>query len=616
MSIDSKLTRLRRLIADGKLDGARSLAGELVKAFPKHLEVLHLANVCAASSKLSAPKTVESVLRLTAGVRPAGELTLPIRARALAQYLTCRALLEGRPTKKTLAAARSAFDEAHALRPLPDFEALGRQVTAWARFLEGDFGALVDAVRATPGSRRNAAHSDAHPDFVGLAPVFATSEYRAWIEKQPRRATANRALDEGLLVAAGSGLLARRNSVVSDPDGVGRPARLLTLLHLGASLAVRDEGKETVVHLLAAVGDAESLSLVASLGAPLDAVDADKNTPLHLAAGQNRLETVRRLLALGASPHPRGAHRRTPAHDARSAAVIDALAEAHADFTLTDTSGRTPLDWAASQGHAEVAKALAVHADEKARARAADAAAKSGKGELSRALAARARRLDVAPLLRALERSDLAFFPKRERAKLKDRIDALGFAGSTWDEAIGHLEAPWWYALAVAVLARDALPPEKKPPAFRQGPRLVRGDLVVKGHLHVAGTLLVTGDLRVGGLLTDSGHDSLIAVAGSLSARAIITDGELAVARDASVEQFVLGHGNDHSFTVGGRLVTPVLVSDQHDVQLGQRTKALRIDRLDGPAAAKAFVPEVLVDGRLDRDALLTRARAARSVLR
>lgn len=588
----------------------------MVARSPKHLEALHLVNVCAASARQPSPKSVDAVLALTRGTRPAGELTLPIRARALAQYVTCRALLEHQPTKQRLAAARAAFDEAHALRPLAEFEVLGAQLTAWRHFLAEDFAALVEQVRATPGTRSAAEHSDPHPHFAALAPVFATPAYRAWIERQPRRPRKSRALDEALLVAAGSQLLARLNSMVADPDALGRPARLLTLLHLGASLTARGEGKETVAHLLAAVGDADSLSTIAQLGAPLDVRDEDKNTPLHAAAEQNRVEAARRLLTLGADPDARGEHGRTPAHDARSALLIDALAQGGADFSLTDSSGRTPLDWGAGQGHVEVAQALAAHADERARSRAAELAAKAGKAALSRSLATRARTLDVAPLLAALPRVKLPFFPKRELASLRDRVEALGLAGASWDEALGHLDAPWWYALAVGILAREALSPEKKPARFRQGPRLIRGDLVVKGHLHVRGTLVVTGDLRVGGVLTDSGHDSLVAVAGSLSAGAVFTEGELAIARDATVKQLVLGFGNDHSLVVGGALETKVLVSDQHDVQLGRRTTARRLDELDGPAAHRVFVPEVFVDGRLDRDLVSKRCRAGRPLFR
>ncbi|MER5617836.1 hypothetical protein [Streptomyces sp. NPDC002215] len=88
------------------------------------------------------------------------------------------------------------------------------------------------------------------------------------------------------------------------------------------------------------------------------------------------------------------------------------------------------------------------------------------------------------------------------------------------------------------------------------------GDLLVRGHLDVAAPFVVTGSLVVEGCLTDCGPDSVVAVRGDVTARAVHTDGEMSVGGDIEAE-IVYGHYNDRTLqtrTIRARLV----IEDEH----------------------------------------------------
>ncbi len=615
---------------DALLDAAKNEAAlqaltSIVENTPGDLEAHHLINVTADRLGRPSPEAVKQVLALTVGTKPGGELTLAQRSRALALYRKCAAALSSAPASaKALTAIARDYDEAVKLRDLELFHFISKALAAWRKALEGDFAALVDFIREAPGTRADAS-LDGHPDFAGLGPVFEHPPFVEWLGRQPRK-NKNPTFDEPLLVACGSKLFARLNPLGADTDAVGRPGRVLALLNLGANVkAVERDSKDTALHVLAAVGDARVIELLVECGAPVDARNASRATPLHHAAEQNRLAAAQKLIALGADVNARGEHRRTPAHDTRNAEVIRAVAAAGADFSLTDTSQRTPLDWAAEQGHVEVAEALGVllKGQTKALAKASALAAKNGHSALAKKLGAvrSSSGVDVSAMLQAFDAraKPFAFFPQNEWALLRQRIEAFDLSQApTWDDAVGSLDAPWWHALALTLLAREALPAERKSAAFKTGPRLIRGDLVVKGDLAVRGTLLVTGDLKVGGVLTDLGHDSLISVAGSLSARAVCTDGELSVAGDLTADQFVYGHFNDHSLVVLGTLRAPVVIEDQHSTEAG-KVKAKHHANIDAFAAddpkwRKVFDPRAFSKHGLDRERLVALAKRDQNV--
>ncbi|MEL5955373.1 hypothetical protein AADR41_11450 [Streptomyces sp. CLV115] len=88
------------------------------------------------------------------------------------------------------------------------------------------------------------------------------------------------------------------------------------------------------------------------------------------------------------------------------------------------------------------------------------------------------------------------------------------------------------------------------------------GDLLVKGHLDVVAPFVVTGSLVVEGCLTDCGPDSVVAVHGDVTARAVHTDGEMSVGGVIGAG-IVYGQYNDQTLqarTIRARLV----IEDEH----------------------------------------------------
>lgn len=101
------------------------------------------------------------------------------------------------------------------------------------------------------------------------------------------------------------------------------------LLAHGADVTLRTSAGTTILHEAALGGSAETIELLLEKGADPNAVDAETGaTPLHLAASFNRADAIR------------------------------ALRKAHADPLKKDKNGRTPLDVARANNHAEAAAVL------------------------------------------------------------------------------------------------------------------------------------------------------------------------------------------------------------------------------------------------------------------
>ncbi|WP_143203526.1 hypothetical protein [Streptomyces sp. CB01580] len=88
------------------------------------------------------------------------------------------------------------------------------------------------------------------------------------------------------------------------------------------------------------------------------------------------------------------------------------------------------------------------------------------------------------------------------------------------------------------------------------------GDLIVKGHLDVAAPFVVTGSLTVEGCMKDCGPDSVVAVAGDVTARAVHTDGEMYVGGDIEAE-IVYGYYNDNTLQAG-TIRARLVIEDDH----------------------------------------------------
>jgi ankyrin repeat protein len=118
--------------------------------------------------------------------------------------------------------------------------------------------------------------------------------------------------------------------------------------------------KQTLLHVAAENGRAEIVAALLARGAQVDALDYRRNTPLHLAAGMGFAETVRLLLDAGAAATAANTFKSTPLHQlcsggagataADRVASVDRLLAAGAELEACDSSGRTPLWFAAATG--------------------------------------------------------------------------------------------------------------------------------------------------------------------------------------------------------------------------------------------------------------------------
>ena len=109
----------------------------------------------------------------------------------------------------------------------------------------------------------------------------------------------------------------------------------------------------TELHHAAASGDLEKVRAALKAGVDVNAKNQHGATALHLAAHQRQVDVVKALLAAGADPNARNRSGRTPLHSAASAvvghlatrhsAVANALLEAKADPNARTKAGKTPL---------------------------------------------------------------------------------------------------------------------------------------------------------------------------------------------------------------------------------------------------------------------------------
>jgi hypothetical protein len=113
----------------------------------------------------------------------------------------------------------------------------------------------------------------------------------------------------------------------------------------------------TSVSTSASVRDKEMAALAADRAAHPD-VDPIGLTPLHRAANRGDLATVKALLEKGADVNARGLAKQTPLHLAVTKEIAQLLISKGAQIEARDRYGRTPLFWAAGAGRKDVAEAL------------------------------------------------------------------------------------------------------------------------------------------------------------------------------------------------------------------------------------------------------------------
>ncbi|MCP3064042.1 ankyrin repeat domain-containing protein [Myxococcus sp. K38C18041901] len=629
-----------------QLEPAMVLLRQVVAADPEHLLALHSLSWSLDSTRRVEPhrwaREVKAehwglrdrILALTRGTKAGGKLTLAQKARALALSQWAEDLVRGTPTVAQLDEVESALDEAERLRPLPDHQRGRRGLQAWRSLTQGKkeqgYRELLSLLEEHPGMcAQGVTHDDDPLNFQGLEGAFSDEGFHAWLRKQKPAKKKDKALDKGLLLAAG---LDAKPFFGPGYEGNSRTGRVLALVALGADLSAKDFSEHGVLHLAAMVDDAGLVKELLRWGVPTDAVDGDTSTPLHVAAEHGSVSCIAPLAKGGVPVDALDDSGRTALFEARTAEVAQALIDAGAnpnagkgwtplhqharfkergpviqvllaagaDVTLKNSSKQTPVQEALEHNHAALAQLLG---------------AKPPKGK--------AGALDVRPLLEELARRRKAvlaswYYEDKDVDAVEQVLKGLELQGATsWDPLAASLQGALpWTVMAVVELARDVLPAEEKTPAFKKAPRFVRGDLVVKGDVLLDGPLLVTGDLTVNGVLRNAGMEGLLAVGGTLRVSGLDTDGEVIVGKDVEA-QVVWGHGNDASLRVGGVLKAGVVIADDHDVQA--KVKAEHhyenggFDASDA-ALKKVFVPQTFKGNALDREKLFELLRKTGAV--
>ena len=213
----------------------------------------------------------------------------------------------------------------------------------------------------------------------------------------------------------------------------------------------------TALHWATHWNDAALVEGLVRAGADVNAANELGITSLHLAAADGNAELVRRLLEAGANPNAARPTGETPVMSASrsgNAAAVKHLLAAKADANAAQKSmGQTALMWAASNGHAEVVRALldggATLTPSKTGFTPLMFAARNGSIEISRMLLTAGDKIDTSskdgstPLLVATVRghAKLAMFFLEQGAKPDGNLKAAGYTPLHW--ATSRSEIPF-----------------------------------------------------------------------------------------------------------------------------------------------------------------------------
>lgn len=166
------------------------------------------------------------------------------------------------------------------------------------------------------------------------------------------------------------------------------------LAERGASVSVRDEHRQTPLHIAAENNDVRMTRLLLEAGADIDDAGAKMESPLHSAAEYGSFAVVSALLAAGADPNLRDDHGSppilvaasygnvaivkamldlgvdvnvandngwTPLHHASKTIMVDMMVEAGAEMEARDLNGQTPLSISSGNSSHEAVRALISH---------------------------------------------------------------------------------------------------------------------------------------------------------------------------------------------------------------------------------------------------------------
>lgn len=135
------------------------------------------------------------------------------------------------------------------------------------------------------------------------------------------------------------------------------------LLENNANVHLREEGnRETPILLACSLGHTKIIQLLEERDANIEDVDENGNNGFMLACENGHVETIRYLLQSGHSPNCRNKFNSwTPLHFAASQGHVEIaklLIQYKCDINARDDVGRTALHYASAKGHADVVELL------------------------------------------------------------------------------------------------------------------------------------------------------------------------------------------------------------------------------------------------------------------
>ncbi|XP_074473237.1 ankycorbin isoform X2 [Sebastes fasciatus] len=142
----------------------------------------------------------------------------------------------------------------------------------------------------------------------------------------------------------------------------GEVEKLASLLaKKGASAIKLDSEGKSALHVAAARGQTDCLSVILAHGADLSITDAAGFNPLHLAAKSNHIECCKKLIQSKCPIDAVDSSGKAALHHAAASGniqIVQLLCELKSPINLKDADGLTPLLLSAKHGHAEVCSAL------------------------------------------------------------------------------------------------------------------------------------------------------------------------------------------------------------------------------------------------------------------
>ncbi|KAG2189290.1 hypothetical protein INT44_004432 [Umbelopsis vinacea] len=144
----------------------------------------------------------------------------------------------------------------------------------------------------------------------------------------------------------------------------GHKEMVSLLIDLGITVDIKDENSSTALHLAAWYGKIDIVSLLLDYGANIESKDNNSETALHMAISRKNRKLVQLLLNHGACVHATDGRSLTPLHIAACSGqkeLVSILLDIDADVEAITLNSRNALILAAENGHTDVVRLLLNH---------------------------------------------------------------------------------------------------------------------------------------------------------------------------------------------------------------------------------------------------------------